>query len=187
MKKIIALAISLAFVVLVLAAKDLQRDMLVFGKILNTTLEGEGIRGVRITCFELENYGLFYVVSNSFELTRLERLMGMRHFKLIIKKRLEDKVEKKEKETPKPEPISPEDIKTRIKEKLTAALVNAARYADVLKSAPGDYWLVLVLPERRGGVANLLKIKIKDMKAFAAGKISEEEFKSRIIFPPKLR
>lgn len=179
MKKIIALAISLAFLSPVIAGPDLQRDMLVFGKILTTTFEGEGIRGLRITCFELENYGLFYVVSKSFELMRLERLMRMRHFK----RRLEEK----EKKSPKSEPISPEEIKARIREKLSTALVNAARYADVLKSAPKNYWLVMVLPERRGGVANLLRIKIKDMKDFAAGKISEEELKSKIIFPPQLQ
>ena len=171
MKRTAAILVILALI-MPLMARDVKEDVAVFGKILSAAFETNGIRGLRITSFYLNDYGVFYITSRSLELLRLQRM-------LMLKKMREKKMHK----------IGPEaahHFKAHPKDKILSVIVNAAKYADVLRAVPSNQWFILVLPAHRTPTAAVVRVKIKDMKDFAAGKISEEQFKSRIILPPEL-
>ncbi len=172
MKRTAAILAILALI-MPLMARDVKEDVAVFGKILSAAFETNGMRGLRITSFYLDDYGVFYITSRSLELFRLQRM-------LMLKKMREKK---------KRNEISPETIrqfKTRLTEKILAVITTAAKYAEVLRAVPSNQWFILVLPTHRAPTAAVVRVKIRDMKDFAAGKLSEEKFKSRIILPPEL-
>ncbi len=176
MKRTAAILAILALI-MPLMARDVKEDVAVFGKILSAAFETNGMRGLRITSFYLNDYGVFYITSRSLELLRLQRMLMLNSMRKK-KKRLE---------------ITPEGIKqfkthmkTHLTEKILAVITTAAKYADVLRTVPSNQWFILVLPAHRTPTAAVVRVKIKDMKDFAAGKLSEEKFKSRIILPPEL-
>ncbi len=160
-------------------ASDIEKDAVMFGSIFSTALNASGKVPFKVSPFIVEDYGVFYFVHNPMRERMRERVA--RRWKRMPaekKKGVARKLREKKGE-----------MVSRIREGIKRGIMAASRYGDVLKSVPDNYWLVFVFqsPRSIGSVSYpcmVVKVRMKDVRLFSKGKISEEEFLNRIILPP---
>ncbi len=171
-----------AFLILLLAASlmasELERDVVMFGSIFSTAINASGKIPYRVSPFVVEDYGVFYFI-HSPKMRGLRERMARKFRKLPPQKRKEAVAKLQEKRG---------EIVQRIREGIKKAIVAASRYGEVLKNVPDSYWLAFVFqsPRSIGSVSfpcMVVKVRMKDVRAFSRGKLSEEEFSRRIILP----
>ena len=174
------LAVALILVMAVgIFASDIDKDAVMFGSVFSTALNASGKVPFKVSPFVVEDYGVFYFVYSPMrshmrgKMTRRWRQMPAEKKKEIARKLREKKGE----------------IAVKIREGIKRGIMAASRYGDVLKSVPDNYWLVFVFqsPRSIGSVSYpcmVVKVRMKDVRLFSRGKISEEEFVKRIILPP---
>ncbi|MCD6453917.1 MAG: hypothetical protein J7L62_01285 [Candidatus Aminicenantes bacterium] len=204
MRKIAVLMAILFFSVSIVAA-DINRDVAMFGSIFSTAINASGRARFQVSPFVVDGYGVFYFVhSPATELARKlirvkvlrkmgegvkERMEGMKGMTEEEKKELEERIrelkEKMKERMEKKEKIS----KQRILEGIKKAIITSAEYGNVLKNVPDNYWLCFVFqsPKKIGNVylpGLVVKVKVKDVKKYAQGKIKPEDFAKRIMIPP---
>ncbi len=162
-----------------LVASDLERDVVMFGSIFSTAINASGKTPYRVSPFVVEDYGVFYFVQSPHVKGVKERIA--RKFRKLPPQKRKEVVKKLQEKRG--------ELAQRIREGIRKAIMAASRYGDVLKNVPDRYWLVFVFqsPRRVGSVSfpcMVVKVRMKDVRNFSAGKISEEEFARRIILPP---
>ncbi len=169
-----------------LVASDMEKDAVMFGSIFSTALNASGKIPFKVSPFVVDGYGVFYFVQSP-QRRRMRERMARRwremspEKRMAAAKKMQERVEKM-KEMRK-------EIAARIREGIKKGIMAASRYGDVLKSVPDNYWLVFVFqsPRSIGSVSYpcmVVKVRMKDVRLFSKGKISEEEFLGRIILPP---
>ena len=201
MRKIVVLMAILLFSVSIVAA-DINRDVTMFGSIFSTAINASGRARFQVSPFVVDGYGVFYFVhSPATELARkLIRVKVLRKMGEEVKERMKGKTQEEKKEIE--ERIR--ELKERMKERMEKrgkisrqrilegikkAIIPSAEYGNVLKNVPDNYWLCFVFqsPKKIGNVylpGLVVKVKVKDVKKYAQGKIKPEDFAKRIMIPP---
>ncbi len=183
MKKVILITVILMFS-FTLVAGDINKDVTVFGSIFSTAINASGKAKFRISPFIVEDCGIFYFVHTPMrEIAR--KLMTERFFK-ERKKMMEMRVEREKLQLKRKE--MRKKLQERILEGIKRAIIASAEYGSVLKNVPDKYWMVFVFqsPRQVGSVSLpglVVRVKVRDVKKFADGKMSPEDFSSRIIIP----
>lgn len=179
MKKVVLMLAIAAFSFSIVAG-DINRDVTMFGSIFSTAINASGKARFMVSPFIVEDYGVFYFVHSPIaEMARkIARSRVIRSKKSIMRQEKLSKMKSMKKLT-----------KEKILEGIQKAIVASAEYGNVLKSVPDKYWLVFVFqsPRHIGSVSLpglVVRVKVKDVKKYAAGKISDQELVRRIIIPP---
>ncbi|GEM_PF-3143814 len=180
MRKVVLVLAVLAFS-FSLVAGDINRDVTMFGSIFSTAINASGKARFKVSPFIVEDYGVFYFVhSPMMEIARrIARSKAMRSSRRSLSREERVKMMRSMRKL----------SKEKIIEGIQKAIIASAEYGDVLKSVPDKYWLVFVFQSPRciGSVSLpglVIRVKVKDVKRYAAGKMPEEEFARRIIIPP---
>lgn len=178
MRKVL-LGLAIVAFSLSLVAGDINRDVTMFGSIFSTAINASGKARFMVSPFIVEDYGVFYFVHSPIaEIARkMERSRAIRSRRSFTREERLSKMKSMQKLT-----------KEKILEGIKKAIVASAEYGDVLKSVPDKYWLVFVFqsPRHIGSVSLpglVVRVKVKDVKKYAAGKISDKELVGRIIIP----